>query len=132
VGQTIGDVREVMIDGPAGVRNCALYQRPTYEASRRRLVWPNGVVAYAFSAHEPESLRGPQFAAAWCDAKTIWAGIISVMAVLSGFAGFPLDATTKNVLVENALQLVTAIAGIFAILGRISASTRISSSLNSN
>lgn len=72
VGQTIGDVREVMIDGPAGVRNCALYQRPTYEASRRRLVWPNGVVAYAFSAHEPESLRGPQFAAAWCDEMCKW------------------------------------------------------------
>lgn len=68
----------------------------------------------------------------WYTSKTIWAGIISVMAALSGFAGFPLDATTKNVLVENALQLVTAIAGIFAILGRISASTRISSSLNSN
>ncbi len=31
------------------------------------MIWPNGVVAQVFSAHDPESLRGPQFAAAWCD-----------------------------------------------------------------
>ena len=72
VGQSIGDVREVMIDGPAGVRNCALFERPSYEPSRRRLVWPSGMVAHVFSAHDPESLRGPQFSAAWCDEICKW------------------------------------------------------------
>lgn len=128
VGQTIGDVREVMIDGPAGVRNCALYERPSYEPSRRRLVWPSGMVAYVFSAHDPESLRGPQFAAAWCDAKTIWATLVSIAAAIAALFGFPLDEATRSGITEGALQLVTAIAGLFAILGRLSASTRISGS----
>ena len=65
VGETLADVREVMIEGPAGIVACARYNRPVYEATRRRLVWPNGAVAHAFSAHDPGSLRGPQFAAAW-------------------------------------------------------------------
>lgn len=125
VGQTINDVREIMIDGPAGLRSCALFQRPSYESSRRRLVWPNGMVAHVFSAHDPESLRGPQFAAAWCDAKTIWAGLVSIAAAIAALVGFPIDEATKNILTESALQLVTAIAGFLAILGRISASTRI-------
>lgn len=72
VGETIADVREVMIDGPAGIRACARYNRPVYEVTRRRLVWPNGAVAHAFSAHDPGSLRGPQFAAAWCDEAMKW------------------------------------------------------------
>jgi phage terminase large subunit-like protein len=29
-------------------------------------------VAYAFSAEEPERLRGPQFEAAWADEFCIW------------------------------------------------------------
>ena len=40
--------------------------------SRRRLEWSNGAVAYAFSAEDPESLRGPQFEAAWADEFCIW------------------------------------------------------------
>ena len=40
---------------------------PRFEATRRRLVWPNGAVAQVFSSEDPESLRGPQFDAAWCD-----------------------------------------------------------------
>ena len=41
-------------------------------ATRRRLEWPNGAVAQAFSAEDPESLRGPQFDAAWCDELAKW------------------------------------------------------------
>ena len=40
--------------------------------SRRRLEWPNGAVALAFSAEDPEQLRGPQFDAAWCDELAKW------------------------------------------------------------
>lgn len=72
VGETIADVRDVMIEGPAGILANAVYNRPVYEASRRRLVWPNGAVAHIYSAHDPGSLRGPQFAAAWCDELMKW------------------------------------------------------------
>ena len=72
VGETLGDVREVMIDGASGIATVARDERPRYEASRRRLLWPSGAVAQAFSSEDPESLRGPQFAAAWCDELAKW------------------------------------------------------------
>jgi phage terminase large subunit-like protein len=72
VGPTQHDVREVMVDGPSGLRNLPGRQRPYYERSRRRLIWDNGAVAHAFSAEEPERLRGPQFEAAWADEFCIW------------------------------------------------------------
>src|SRR6185295_6534731 len=34
--------------------------------------WPNGAVAQLFSAEDPDSLRGPQFDAAWCDELAKW------------------------------------------------------------
>ena len=40
--------------------------------SRRRLEWKNGAVAQVFSAEDPDSLRGPQFDAAWCDELAKW------------------------------------------------------------
>jgi phage terminase large subunit-like protein len=73
VAETYADAREVMIEGPSGL--CAVaadLSRPTYEPSRRRLVWPNGAVAYAFSAEDPDGLRGYQFDAAWADELCKW------------------------------------------------------------
>ena len=73
VGPALHDVREVMVEGPSGIRAMALDDaRPHWEASRKRLVWPNGSVAYAFSAEDPDSLRGPQFHAAWADEFCAW------------------------------------------------------------
>ena len=40
--------------------------KPIYEPSKRRLTWPNGAIATAYSADEPERLRGPQHDLAWC------------------------------------------------------------------
>ena len=73
VGETEHDVREVMIEGVSGLMAAhGNFERPTWIPSRRRLEWPNGAVAQAFSAEDPESLRGPQFAAAWCDELAKW------------------------------------------------------------
>lgn len=73
VGETIDQVREVMVFGDSGILACSPPdRRPTWESSRKRLVWPNGAVAQVFSAHEPESLRGPQFDAAWVDELAKW------------------------------------------------------------
>ena len=73
VGETIDQVREVMVFGDSGILACSPPdRRPEWEAGRRRLVWPNGAVAQVFSAHEPESLRGPQFDAAWVDELAKW------------------------------------------------------------
>lgn len=73
VAETYADAREVMIEGPSGIRAVAApCDRPDYEASRRRLVWPNGAVAYAFSAEDPDGIRGYQFDAAWSDELCKW------------------------------------------------------------
>jgi phage terminase large subunit-like protein len=73
IGKTLGDVREVMIEGPSGLRSIGLAdERPTYSPTRRRLEWPNGAEAYAFSSEAPEALRGPQFDAVWCDEVGAW------------------------------------------------------------
>ena len=68
VGETIDQAREVMVFGESGILACTPPDRkPSWEATRRRLVWPNGAVAQIFSAFDFESLRGPQFDAAWVD-----------------------------------------------------------------
>ncbi len=72
VAETFADAREVMIDGQSGIMRIAGRERPVFEISRRRLVWPNGSTAYLFSSEDPESLRGPQFHAAWCDELAKW------------------------------------------------------------
>ncbi len=73
VGETLDQVREVMVFGESGLLAVSPPdRRPVWEATRRRLVWPNGAVAQAFSAHEPEALRGPQFDAAWVDELAKW------------------------------------------------------------
>jgi phage terminase large subunit-like protein len=73
VGETVDQVREVMVLGESGIIACSPPdRRPEWQASRQQLVWPNGAVAQVFSAHDPESLRGPQFDAAWADELGKW------------------------------------------------------------
>lgn len=73
VGETEHDAREVMIEGVSGL--LAIHprgERPAWTPTRRRLEWPNGAIAHAFSADDPESLRGPQFDVAWADELAKW------------------------------------------------------------
>ncbi len=73
VGETVDEVREVMVFGDSGILACSPPdRRPDWVASRKRLVWPNGAMAEVFSAHNPDGLRGPQFDAAWCDELAKW------------------------------------------------------------
>jgi phage terminase large subunit-like protein len=82
VGPTLHDVREVMIEGPSGLRSGAAEDRPVFAAGRRLLSWPNGAQAMAFSAEDPASLRGPQFDAAWGDELCYWAHPDDALATL--------------------------------------------------
>jgi phage terminase large subunit-like protein len=73
VGETERDTREVMVEGMSGLLAVhPPHERPQWVPSRRQLEWPNGALAQAFSAEDPESLRGPQFSAAWCDELAKW------------------------------------------------------------
>lgn len=73
VGPTAADVRDVMVEGESGLMNiCPSWERPVFQPSKRRLVWPNGAMAFCYSAEEPERLRGPQHDAAWADELAAW------------------------------------------------------------
>lgn len=72
LGRTSADVRDVMLEGPSGLLNIyppSLRDRMVWTPSRRRLEMPNGAVGIAFSAEEPDQLRGPQFHIGWCLAE---------------------------------------------------------------
>lgn len=67
------DYRDVMIEGPSGIRAIApKWERPTYRSTKRLLEWPNGAYALCFSSHAPEALRGPQAGFIWADEAAAW------------------------------------------------------------
>jgi len=73
IGRTASDVRDTMIEGPAGI--LAIHpnrNRPKYEPSKKRLTWPNGCKGELFSADEPDLLRGPQCHKLWADELASW------------------------------------------------------------
>lgn len=73
VAPTAADARDVMIEGDSGILNVAKdIERPEYEPTKRRLTFPNGAIATAFSAEEPNRLRGPQHEAVWGDEIAAW------------------------------------------------------------
>jgi len=73
VGPTFHDVREVMVEGPSGLKAIVGKSfRPRWQASRRRLVWPNGAMAYAFSAD------GHRARAFWRLSLAEWRALTSV------------------------------------------------------
>jgi phage terminase large subunit-like protein len=75
VGETFAAARDVMVEGPAGilaVHDSRGEPRPTWSPTLRRLEWQNGAIAQVFSSEDPDSLRGPQFEAAWCDELAKW------------------------------------------------------------
>ncbi len=73
LGETIDQVREVMVLGESGIIACSPPdRRPIWHAGRAQLHWPNGAVAQVLSAYDPEAMRGPQFDAAWADELGKW------------------------------------------------------------
>lgn len=73
IGRTAADARDVMVEGESGILAVSPpWDRPKYEASKRRLTWKNGAVATVFSADEPDLLRGPQHDTGWADELAAW------------------------------------------------------------
>lgn len=73
VGATAADVRDTMIEGESGLLKVfPPDQRPRYEPSKRRITFHNGAQGTAFSADEPDRLRGPNHDCAWTDEIAAW------------------------------------------------------------
>ena len=74
VGQTVADVRDTMIElGESSILKVSPPDfMPVYEPSKRRIIWPNGVVGVTYSGDRPDQLRGPQHATIWSDELAKW------------------------------------------------------------
>jgi phage terminase large subunit-like protein len=54
--------------GDSSIMKCSPpWFMPKYEPSKRRLTWPNGATAVAFSGDDPDQLRGPEHDTVWID-----------------------------------------------------------------
>jgi len=73
IAETAADARDTMIEGESGILAVSPpWFKPLYEPSKRRLTWPNGVIATTFSAEDPDQLRGPQCGKLWADELCAW------------------------------------------------------------
>ena len=60
----------------------------------------------------------------WYLSRTIWASIITIATASGSLFGLP-SGFDDAALTDAVLQLVTAVSGVVAIFGRLSATTRI-------
>ena len=73
VAPTFGDARDVCIEGESGLLNVLGKQHiEQYNRTTGELRLRNGSRLKAFSADEPDRLRGPQHHRAWCDELAAW------------------------------------------------------------
>ena len=62
------DAVKVMIKGRSGLLSTAPpWARPRFKPSEKAVYWPNGGMAFYYSAEDAEQLRGPEHHAAWAD-----------------------------------------------------------------
>ena len=73
VADTLLDGKLTMIEGESGLLAASPKEfMPTFNSSNKKLVWPNGVQAFLYSAESPDQLRGPQHHVAWADELAKW------------------------------------------------------------
>lgn len=77
IAPTASDARDTMIDGKGGSSLLEI-SHPSegveYFPTKRRVQWSNGATGNAYSAEEPERLRGPQSDLLWMDELCLAAG----------------------------------------------------------
>lgn len=61
----------------------------------------------------------------WYLSRTIWASIVMIAATLGGAFGLPIANADVGALTDALTQTVAALAGLVAIIGRLTAHTRI-------
>ncbi len=61
----------------------------------------------------------------WYLSRTIWASLVTVFLALAGIMHLPVEGVDGAALTDALIQAVTAVAGIAAIFGRLSARDRI-------
>ncbi|RLQ87531.1 hypothetical protein [Notoacmeibacter ruber] len=58
----------------------------------------------------------------WFLSKTIWASLCTVILAAASFAGIPTGGLEGGALADGILQILTALSGLVALWGRVTAS----------
>lgn len=61
----------------------------------------------------------------WYLSRTIWASIVTVLTGAAGLTGLPIDGLDNAELTDTLLQAISAVSGLIAVFGRLSAKHRI-------
>jgi len=61
----------------------------------------------------------------WYLSRTIIASLITIVTAAAGLVGVPVGVIDNGALTETLLQAITAVSGLVAILGRLSATDKI-------
>jgi hypothetical protein len=61
----------------------------------------------------------------WYLSRTIWASLVTILLALAGLFEVPIHGVDGGELTDAVMQIVTALAGAAAIIGRLSARERI-------
>jgi len=73
IGPTADTLRRDVVQGESGLLAIAPPGfLPQHEPSQRRVIWPNGAVAYLLSSEEPDRIRDLNLDSAWGDEITSW------------------------------------------------------------
>lgn len=74
IGRTTEQCRETCLEGESGLLNALglMITSKEYNRTTGEIKLPNESVIYAYSAENPESLRGPNLSGAWCDELAAW------------------------------------------------------------
>ncbi|PLX39070.1 MAG: hypothetical protein C0606_00555 [Hyphomicrobiales bacterium] len=61
----------------------------------------------------------------WYRSKTVWAAAVTIAASVAGLFGFTVSAAEQAQLVDVALAATTSVSGAVALIGRVTAKSRI-------
>ncbi len=61
----------------------------------------------------------------WYLSKTIWASLVTVMISVGSLLGLPEGMVDKEGLADAIMQVITAVTGLVAIFGRLTAAEKI-------
>lgn len=70
VAESFGEARDTCIEGESGLKT--LHPELKWNRSLGEMTFPSGAKGKVFSADDPESMRGPNNYAAWCDEIAKW------------------------------------------------------------
>lgn len=74
IARTTADCRKTCLEGESGLLQALGLRResPNYNRTTGEIHLNTGTVIYAFSADQPDAIRGPNLSGAWCDEIGTW------------------------------------------------------------